>query len=156
MLTLAGLAPALCSTILRLSLQLLLWRSLGWLLWSRSRPTSQLNRLQGPWSLRSSRHMVDYRQLRSEPVLAAANLQDTLSNIPPTRIADIDEPADADDTEWWTATAPTVVTDVRVGFETPPANSLVGMQQIRVLVRATNLPARNVKIELWENGVKLT
>ena len=89
-------------------------------------------------------------------VLSAANLQDTLSNIPPTRVADIDEPVDASDGEWWTATAPTVVTDVRVGFETPPASALVGTQQIKVLVRATSLPARDVTVELWEDGVKLT
>ena len=89
-------------------------------------------------------------------VLSAANLQDTLSNIPPTRVADIDEPVDASDGEWWTATAPTVVTDVRVGFETPPAAALVGTQQIKVLVRATSLPARDVTVELWEDGVKLT
>ena len=91
-----------------------------------------------------------------DTVLAAANLQDTLNNIPPTRIADIDESVDASDGEWWTATAPGAVTDVRVGFETPPATALVGMQQIRVLVRGSSLPARDVTVELWENGVKLT
>ena len=131
-LTIVGLAPALVVSFTAQS-------AAGALLITGQAPT---------WSVIAS--------FAADTVLASSNLQDTLSNIPPTRMADIDEPADADDTEWWTAVDPALVTETRVGIVTPPANALVGQQRIRVLVRATSLPARDVTVELWESGVKLT
>jgi hypothetical protein len=97
-----------------------------------------------------------YVRLGANAIVAGGgNLQDTLVNIPPTRIADIDEDVTADDTEWWTAVNPELDTDVRVGFPTPTSDP-TGNQIIRVLVRATGDTGPNVRLELWQNGVKLT
>jgi hypothetical protein len=94
-------------------------------------------------------------RLAPNTILAASNLKDTLNNIPPTRLADIDEETGSDDGEWWTAVNPAAATSTRVGFPTS-SGTLVGTQQIKVLVRGTSIPARDVTLELWEAGAKLT
>jgi hypothetical protein len=88
-------------------------------------------------------------------VAGGSNLRDTLTNSPPQRFADVDEPTGSDDTEWWTAVVPTNDIDIRVGFP-PSSGNLVGQQMLRALIRGTSLPSRDVTLELWESGVKLT
>jgi hypothetical protein len=88
-------------------------------------------------------------------VAGGSNLRDTLTNSPPTRLADIDEPTGSDDAEWWTAVNPEANIDIRFGFPTSSGN-LVGTQTLRALIRGTSLPSRDVTLELWESGSKLT
>lgn len=94
-------------------------------------------------------------RLTPNTVLASTNLKDTLTNSPPQRFADIDEPTGSDDTEWWTAVNPEADIAVRLGFPTSSGN-LVGNQTINVLIRGSSLPSRAWKLELYESGVKKT
>ncbi len=84
--------------------------------------------------------------------LASANLQDTLSNNPPTRLDDINEDPDSDDGEWWTAIDALLATDVRFSFPTP-SSVLIGDQKFKIRVRKTASPLNpTIDIELWEGG----
>lgn len=90
-------------------------------------------------------------------IAGGTNLQDTLTNSPPTRLADIDEETGSDDTEWWTAVDPEADIDVHLGFpdgigSPVEAVNLVGTQMVRVRIRGTSLPSRPARLDLYENG----
>lgn len=96
---------------------------------------------------------TETQRLAPDAVLAASNLQDTLANSPPTRLADIDEDVDADDTEWWTAIDATLATDARVGFPTPSA-ALSGTQTFKARLRKTaGTPDPTIDMILQGTGV---
>jgi hypothetical protein len=84
-------------------------------------------------------------------LLASSNLRDSNLVSPPVRLEDLTDETGSPDAFWWTPIDPNGDIEVRLGFQNPPGN-LVGTQTIRVLIRGTSLPSRNITAALYEGG----